>query len=454
MLGLPACVLGCFPASAVLRCLLNRPPSVRRRTEQRKGATRGQLDDEGQAREPTPRHPSTPSRPSPPESATHPQPVPSSRRGIAHDHAMGQIQHGGTARTPKGAERQISPWRAHPVRPGTRTTHGSPVLLGAKAQVKHTSASCEHPSYLRSRPQPELASPGVEPGPQPRRLAIRQTSSSPSMPLADYTESPNGNRTVPTSAAKPSQGAPSQGQMAWHACDLARVHTTSSFFACLTLHLLPHVTLRSLPRPSCLCITVCHGSASRLPEPVSLQHHVDALGQPLWNHGTLPEPLTAQAKGVLEPNVPSLEASWSPSPRRAHNHPTGRSPSATSRAWGSRMSGLFLTGRVAGWAIRSEERSSETLVLAMSVCRVEVSAGLECNKGILYLPALAVDISTRHISHPTPMPIRDTHSHTLHPAISGQAEFGSVLVGELATLCSHSHGWPSLRSHPTHETSA
>lgn len=92
-----------------------------------------------------------PSRPSPPESATHPQPVPSSRRGIAHDHAMGQIQHGGTARTPKGAERQISPWRAHPVRPGTRTTHGSPVLLGAKAQVKHTSASCEHPSYLYVR---------------------------------------------------------------------------------------------------------------------------------------------------------------------------------------------------------------------------------------------------------------------------------------------------------------
>ena len=116
------------------------------------------------------------------------------------------------------------------------------------------------------------------------------------------------------------------------------------------------------------------------------------------------------------------------------------------------MSGLFLTGRVAGWAIRSEERSSETLVLAMSVCRVEVSAGLECNKGILYLPALAVDISTRHISHPTPMPIRDTHSHTLHPAISGQAEFGSVLVGGLATLCSHSHGWPSLPSPPTHET--
>lgn len=41
--------------------------------------------------------------------------------------------------------------RAHPVRPGTRTTHGSPVLLGAKAQVKHTSASCEHPSYLYLR---------------------------------------------------------------------------------------------------------------------------------------------------------------------------------------------------------------------------------------------------------------------------------------------------------------
>jgi len=356
----------------------------------------------------------------------------------------------------------------------------------------------------RNRPQPELASPGVEPGPQPRRLAIYQTSSSPSMPLADYTESPNGNRTVPTSAAKPSQGCSFAGpdgmarvrprprphnvlflrmshppppspryavrdkRRAAH-----RVLSPWPVSRCIYLSPFPrprelpcndqvHSVLdsrrytslcsRSLPRLSCLCITVCHGSASRLPEPVSLQHHVDALGQPLWNHGTLPEPLTAQAKGVLEPNVPSLEASWSPSPRRAHNHPTGRSPSATSRAWGSRMSGLFLTGRVAGWAIRSEERSSETLVLAMSVCRVEVSAGLECNKGILYLPALAVDISTRHISHPTPMPIRDTHSHTLHPAISGQAEFGSVLVGGLATLCSHSHGWPSLPSPPTHET--
>ena len=44
---LPACVLGCFPASAALRCLLNRPPSVRRRTEQRKGATRGAVGRRG-----------------------------------------------------------------------------------------------------------------------------------------------------------------------------------------------------------------------------------------------------------------------------------------------------------------------------------------------------------------------------------------------------------------------